>query len=375
MDDRHTSPVRNGRTACGFTLVELLVVISIIAVLVSLLFPAINVARSSARKTQCMGNLRQLGVGFGVHADSHRGTMTSGAFDWKNDGPVTEIGWVADLRAQGIPVGQLLCSANTAQLSSAYEQLLTETPASLGECVDHLGSHGSTQSDGTRIANPCRMILENNYAPGSPERVGVIRELVLEDHYNTNYTASWLFVRRGPLIDGSGNLRSQNPKCSVDRTSRGATDGQLRLRDIDAGVIPTSTIPLLGDGAVVGTLSTDISAEYPAGSEYVASMTHGPAVVTTQEAPQFPSQTQAEGPSGWWHVWNKKTLQDYRLFAPVHRRSCNVLMADGSVQTFQDTTKDGFLNNGFTALADNPSNPKIEFPSDQIFSGASLHGI
>jgi prepilin-type N-terminal cleavage/methylation domain-containing protein/prepilin-type processing-associated H-X9-DG protein len=83
------------RGPCGFTLLELLVVVSLIGVLAALLLPALARSKSSAQRVKCVSNLRQLGLAAQMYWDDNGG----GAFRYRgaatNGGNIYWFGWLA----------------------------------------------------------------------------------------------------------------------------------------------------------------------------------------------------------------------------------------------------------------------------------------
>jgi prepilin-type N-terminal cleavage/methylation domain-containing protein/prepilin-type processing-associated H-X9-DG protein len=72
----------NARANRGFTLVELLVVVAIIGILMSLLLPAVQAARESARRAQCTNNLKQIGLGVLNFESALKKLPTGGEGTW-----------------------------------------------------------------------------------------------------------------------------------------------------------------------------------------------------------------------------------------------------------------------------------------------------
>jgi prepilin-type N-terminal cleavage/methylation domain-containing protein/prepilin-type processing-associated H-X9-DG protein len=353
----------------AMTLVELLTVVAILSVLMALLFPALNSARESARQTTCQGNLRQIGAGMHAYAQTWN-HFCSGAFDWLNDGAVTEVGWVADMVKMGTPAGKMLCPSNPAQVSDTFNDLLGTDAAGLDSCVNHSGSPATVDVDGTDILNPCRKIITDAMSPGGDRRA-FVETSILGQFYNTNYTATWVLVRTEMNLNASGNPVSSVAGCTASPSARWSTLGPLHVARADTGQMGTTCLPFLGCGAPLGKL-TDAVGSLSVGAPTVRSFTAGPVLKTTLAAPApFTEPTPRGGASGWWKVWARETLQDYRALGPVHRGGCNILFGDGGVRTYFDSNNDRALNNGFPK-GDDFTSDQVEMTPEEVFSAWSL---
>ena len=105
--------MNGGNQRQGFTLIEMLVVISVIALLLSILMPVLSSVKETARKTKCLSNVRQLGLALNMYAEDYEGRVPPRDYD---EGAV----WVYLLKSYYITPKLLHCPSDRRDIDQSY---------------------------------------------------------------------------------------------------------------------------------------------------------------------------------------------------------------------------------------------------------------
>lgn len=114
---------------CGFTLIEILVVLAIIAILAALLFPVLVQAKAAARRTSCASSLHQLGTSLKLYMDDYSAVVAPGIGSYIRWNEPGQIGWCQRLYKYHNKINLYKCPSRRVNFAYGFNAGLTKKSA------------------------------------------------------------------------------------------------------------------------------------------------------------------------------------------------------------------------------------------------------
>lgn len=288
----------------AFTLVELLVVIAIIGVLVALLLPAVQAAREAARRTQCINNLKQIGLACHNYHDTFHFLPNS-----RKDANYT---WMVPILPQ-LEQPALYAKWNVA--TSSYSSQLAE----VREAKINVYFCPSRRSSGT-----ARHVDEPQDGAATPLYKSTVGDYAIctGDSSVVQTGDYWQWNGQHTPANGVGIIWNGNMGQSPAVLAGGPKFKQVAFREITDG---TSNTLLIGDKHVYIQKLYDF-AQYGDGGAFNGDKGHSHRMV----GPNLPL---TKGPHD----------QTKRAFGSWHAGATNFVLVDGSVRSFANATNGTLL--------------------------------
>jgi prepilin-type N-terminal cleavage/methylation domain-containing protein/prepilin-type processing-associated H-X9-DG protein len=337
METRHRS---------GFTLIELLVVIAIIAVLIALLLPAVQAAREAARRSQCVNNLKQIGLALHNYHD------VNGAFPMGSGSGVQSLGIYNSKHNWSIHAAMLPQMEQTPIYNAINFNMGTDTGTSLAYVTNSTvlttqiksflcpsdPNATSVEVTGLATANNCYFgcigdttdTLQGN-AVGAPSLASV------------QYTGLFAFQqskRVSNLLDGTSNTVAF-AESTVGSAS--AAPGQKLIGLNSVTSIPAAALQLNAFSNPAGVQSgiAACNAAWTSGTGFNIDKQRGDSwAIGGMAMTLFNTVVPPNGSSSEWAYCgsnNSGTMANFSNSDSYHSGGVNVLMADGHVQFIKNS--------------------------------------